>query len=331
MAATWTGSALQTRYSQKYGFVDTESKKRILEWLNEIQRDIAAYGPLPDLKIKLKKLVSAGAEEIELSPPIPAAPTVAGGSGGSLASASYKAKVTFVIFSGTTAREVHSIESEPSSASSAATVSSGKLSISSIPTMTGSATVNPTTIWRRIYIEKDASGDWVLAGTIQDNTTTALDITADSTSTVAPPEGTLVGFMSTEHPLVEGSSVFLEEDSLDAINTYDPGLSSSGTPSRYARISKRRIRIYPKPSSDITISYWVYRFPSAMFADTTRAIQLPEELKTVLDAGVTWKFYEYKDSDGQEQKLANYEAMKQSKFSEANTKGGQPFTVREVC
>lgn len=332
MSATWNGSAIRTRYSQKYGYTDTTSLARILEWMNEIQEDICSEYNWPFLKFKMKKQLTSSVSEHSLSPQIPSAPTIAASAGGALtADSACRVKVTFVLFD-EDGREFSSIESEPSSASSSVTPTGSDLTLTltNIDTYDGSTSVKPTTIHRRIYL-KQGSGDYVLAKTIEDNTTTTTTISSNPSSTIEPPEYSMVHHLADEDPIIEASGYSLIQTDLDEILKYDPDLGSSGTPQYYARISPSKILLYPKPSSAITLSYWVFRRPSRIFADTDRVIQLDPDLKKVLDAGVLWKGYEYKDYDGQETKLSNYEELKRvAKGIKART-GGQYGTVKVVC
>lgn len=330
MSSTWNGSALQTRYSQKFGLTDTTSLARVLEWMNEIQEDITQGKKLPFLKFKMKKYVAAGRHEFELSPTIPGAATAAIASGGSLtADTVYYVKVTFLIMD-ETAREFASIESEPGTAVSATPTGANlTINLTAIPTMAGTTAIEPNDIHRRIYLKK-GTGDYKLYSEITNNTTTTLSITADTSSTIEPPEYSMVDMMAGEDPVIEDSGVSLVECKLDDILKYDPGNSSSGTPAYYARTGRNKMVIYPAPSSAITISYWVYRVPARIFADTDRVIQLDHAFKKVLDAGVTWKGYEYKDSDGQETKLSNYEQLKSAAMALFTETGGQAPTVKAV-
>lgn len=332
MSSTWNGSALRTRFAQKYGFSDTTSLARVLEWINETQTDICTDKKWSFLKMKLKKLVASGTHEIDISPEIPGQPSLALLAGGALtASSACYVKVTYLIFD-ESGKEFGSIESEPSLASAVATPTGGDLSltVSSIGVFSGSTSVRPLTIYRRIYL-KQGTGDFVLAKTIENNTDTTTTITANPSSTIEPPECSMVNTMAGEDPVIELNGRVLDKASLDDILKYDPGLSSSGTPSYYARVSPTKIFIYPKPSSAVTLSYWIYKKPSKIFADTDRVVQMDESLKPVLDAGVKWKGAEYKDEDNQEIKRKNYEDLKEQTRGTKATVGGAAPKVRVVC
>lgn len=332
MSSTWNGQALQVRYSQKYGFSDSTSLVRVLEWLNDVQDDIQACHSWPFLKFKMKKQVISGDQEIDISPQIPSACTIAALAGGSITTSSVcYVKVTFLLFD-ESGKEINSLESEPSIASNAITVSGSNLSltITGIATYNGTATVKPTVIHRRIYL-KVGSAAYFLSSVITDNTTTTKTATVVPTSVVEPPEYSLVSVLAGEDPFIEGSGTTLNQNKLDDLLKYDPNLTASGVPNYYARISPTKIMIYPKPSATYTLSYWVYRIPARIFADADRPIQLYHALKESLDAGVTWKFYEYKDQDGQESKKINYEMRKQDAKGVVGRSGGMALTVKAVC
>jgi hypothetical protein len=331
MSSTFNGSALQTRFVQKFGFSDSTSLARVIEWMNEIQDDLTAGKKLPFLKFKMKKYIAADAQDVDLSPEIPAAPTTALAAGGSLTDATdYYVKVTFVLFD-EAGNEFSSIESEPSAAGTLRTTTTGNqtISLTGIPVYSGSTSVKPTTIYRRVYLKKGTAA-YFLYSTITDNTTTTLSVTADTTSTIEPPEYSMVDMMSGEDPTNEAVGLNLREEKLDDILKYNPGLTSTGNAAYYARSGKRKIFLYPRPSAAFTLTYWVYRVPSRIFADTDRAIQLDHAFKKVLDAGVTWKGLEYKDFDGQETKLSNYEQLKSAAIATYRETGGQAPTVKAV-
>lgn len=331
MSSNWNGLALQTKYVRKYGFRDDAAKARILAWINDIQKDISSSHKWPFLRFKMKKQVVLGDQEISIAPQIPSIPTIALNTGGSLTvDTIFKVKVTFVLFD-ESGREVESLESEPCDASSSVTTSSGNqtIDVSGIDLYDGVSTVKPVTIHRRIYL-KEGTGPYYLAATLTDNTTTIVSISAVTSSIYEPPEYALVSCMSGD-PIVENSEISLSENSLDEILKYDPGLTSTGTPYYYARVTDDKIMLYPRPSSTYTLSYWVYRIPSRIFADTDRPIQLQAALEEVLEAGVVWKSYEDKDQDGQESKKENYKRIRDESKGIFGRTGGKAMTVKRVC
>ena len=330
MSATWNGSYLTTRFLQKYGFTDSSSQARILEWINDLQRDICASHAWPFLKFKMKKQVTSGDQEIDVAPQIPLKQTVAASAGGSLASTIYYVKSTFVLFDETGKIE-NSLESEPSEASDAVTAGgvNKTLSISWTDVYNGSSIVRPLVFWRRIYISTDGV-TYYLAKEIKDNVTLSTTIDADTTSTIEPPEFKMIFCLSGEDPVIENSGIALYQNKLDDLIKFDPTFKSKGLTQYYARSSDTKILLYPKPASTFTISYWVYRIPARIY-NTTDKIQFPHFLKEVLDAGVTWKGYEYKDSDGQESKKMNYEARLKDAKGIYGRNGGQSLTVKVVC
>lgn len=334
MASTWQGENLRNRFAEKLGDTSTAFKARTLEWINDVQEDICGAYNWPFLRFKMKKLVAVGTVELDLSPEIPAAPSVAIAAGGSLTDASvYDFKCTFVLFD-ESGKEENSIESEPSPASGTVTASGANLqaNLTAIPVMGGSTSVKPVTIWRRIYMRKTTGstvGIFALVATIQDNTTTTLSVTANTSSTIEPPEYSMISVLSDDDPFIELSGRVLSQTTVDRIKSYDPS-GSSGTPQDYARLGRERIVLYPAPSSAFTLSYYVYKRPARVFAEADRAIHMPPEMKAVLEAGVSWKGAEYRDRDGMMGKYELYEAMRLkavSNFKRVNGKFGQ---VRDV-
>lgn len=330
MASTWNGSALLTRYTQKFGLTDTTSTARVLEWINEIQEDIATSYRWPFLKMKMKKQFTSAYNEIDCCPQIPTAPSASATSGGSLtADTVYQVKTTFIIYA-TGDHGSNFVESEPSTAVSVTPTGANlTISLTSLDTYDDGG-IRPTNIHRRIYLKKGSNPFYFYAD-IENNTATTTTITADTSSTIEPPEHTMVQCLADEDPTIEGSGVALIEVKLDDILKFDPGLTSTGTPQYYARTTPTEIFLYPRPSTTITLSYWIYKRPQRIFSDENRVIQLPPQLKTVLDAGVTWKGYEYKDADGQESKLSNYVQLKKDAFGVNVRTGGQARSVRVVC
>lgn len=332
MSSNWNGSALRTVYTNDAGFTDSTSLARTLRFMNEIQKDICTGKFWPNLRMKLKKEIASGIQELDISPQIPSAPTIAITAGGALtADSACYVKVTFAIFD-ESGKEINSIESEPSVASNTVTPTGSDLtlSLSAIDTYDGLTTVRPTTIHRRIYL-KQGTGDYVLAKTLEDNTTTTTTVAANSTSTIEPPELSLVEQMAGEDPVIEASGVKLALCKLDEILAYDPNLSSTGTPAYYARISPTKIFLYPRPSAATTISYWVHKHPARIFADTGRAIQLDSSLETVFSLGVAWKWDHYKRDQDWTTSYSFYEDMKEKARGEKVKIGGQAPKVKVVC
>lgn len=331
MASTWTGSALVTRYCQELGLRDTASRLRVLAYLNVIQRYICSGKSWPFLKIRLKKQFVSGEQELDFAPQIPSAATIALLAGGALEDASvYKVKVTFIIFDSTN-KEENSIESEPSAESNAITVSGADLSLTltNLATYTDANSYEPTSIYRRIYLSKDG-GDFILYGTVANNTATTTTITADSSSTIEPPMYSMADRLSVEDPFDRATSTALTQKSQNQILQSDPALTSSGTPTTYARIGDTKVLVHPKLSTTKTYSYSVIRKPSRIFDDANRVIQLNPSLEVVLDAGMTWKNFEYKDSDGQESKRNNFFTLLEKEYGRLGRISGRFGTIREV-
>ena len=330
MSSTWNGSALRTNYTQEAGFSDSTSLARTLRYMNEIQKDIASSHFWPNLKIKIKKLIASNTQEVDISPQIPSTPSLAILASGALtADSACYVKVTFVLFD---EAGKESIESEASAASSSATPTGTDLSltVSGIDTYDGSTDVKPTTIYRRIYL-KQGSGDYVLAKTLEDNSTTSTTITANPTSTIEPPEHSMVEFMAHEDPVLEVNGRELKKVALDDILKWDPNVSSSGTPSYYARVSPTRIVLYPVPSASITLSYWVKKRPSRIFADTDRVIELDPSLESVFSVGVAYKWDWYKKEADWTVMRDLYEDVKEKARQEKGRVGGQYLKVKVVC
>lgn len=331
MSSEWNGETLRDNYCRENGFTDDTSKARTLRYMNEIQKDIASGFEWPNLKFKMKKLIASDKQEVDLSPQIPSAPTVAASTGGALtADSACLLKVTFVLFD-EAGEEYQSIESQPSAVSSSVTPTGTDLTltITNLDTYDGSTSVKPTTIHRRIYLSQGA-GIYKLAKTIEDNTTTSTTIAADPSSTIEPPEFSMVDHVADEDILIEESGRYLEQLKLSEIMEWDPNLSSTGTPQYYARVSPTKIFLYPRPSADITLSYWVFRRPSRMFAEASRSIQLDPSLETLLHVGTDWKWFKYRQDSDWTDMLQTYDELKQQSRGEKVQVGGQSLRVKVV-
>jgi hypothetical protein len=330
MASVWNGKELQASYAEEAGYGDSKSLARTLKYINDIQTEIATSADWANLKFKLQKIISSDSQKFDISPQVPEAPSIELSTDGTLtAGKECKVKVTFVIFD-EEKQEYSSIESEPSPASNSVTTSAGnqKIKLTNIPSLEGD--YDSEMVHRRIYL-KIGSEPYFLAATIKENDSNTATIDAIPSSTIEPPEQSMVDHLSAEDIAIHAGSRVLVEASIDDIQKYDPALSSVGTPVYYARISDTKILIYPRPSSDITISYWIKRRPSRIFPEEDRSIQLSRSLENVLEVGVTWKWMKYKQDADWSQMYDLYRELKSQAKAEKVLKGGQFSKVRVVC
>jgi len=286
-------------------------------WMNDVITDIGTRHDWDFFRVKGQKVLVAGNEEQSLIIGPPGAPSVATSSGGSLTDNSvYKVLITFVESSG--------VESAAGTASSSVTPSGSDLQIdvTSIPTST-----EPLVTKRKVYLQKDG-GAFLLSTTIDDNTTTSTTISADSSSLVEPPDYNPIRVIDGE--LFLESSSQLEFRDVDQLRLLFQGSFSSGTPSFWSSLGGDRVLLYPKPSSAIILSFYYYRVPKRIYASTDSVPDLPIWLKPVIRAGVISRGYEYRDRDGQESKLSNYEQLLSDAFSRHGDSKRVKLRVRDV-
>lgn len=320
---------------------DTSSafRSKIIRWINEIQDDVAGELPLDFYEIQMKKLLPTEQSIVELSPSLPGAPTAAISAGGSLVDGtSYKAYVTFLIFDPSNDDYIESEAGEESTAV-AADATNKTLSLTAIPTYQG-ADIEPTKIHRRVYLAKKASsdseyGEPFFVEDITDNTTTTLDITGEPSSTITPPSDSEVSQITSFHPSFSEGNRILVKMSQNRLKRFDPNSANSSTPNYYDYVGTRKLRIYPKLSSDATtnqrtLSYSVYRRPHEVFYDSSRKIDLPIEFRKALIEGVVWKSYEFRDRDGVQSKASNYEQFKKQALRKYKRQKGRPTKIRDV-
>lgn len=326
----WSGAYLVTRLAEKFGDTSTKYQLRVLEWINDIQDDLMGDGEFWGfLKIKLKKVIAADTQEVDLNPQIPDAPTAAAAAGGALAAGTYQVKVAFLIFDETSLYK-NSIESMPSEASAVVTIANPNftLALTGIDLFDGDDTVFPKKIWRQIYISKNG-GNYYLAAQIQNNTATTLNITADyAVSLIEPVMEPPVLKLSKEGPWVHSQGWKPKEETLDYILSFNQ-ISTAGNPQSYARLHGDRVLFYPRISAQSLIEYYVIKRPRRIFNNSDE-IQIPQELRNVIEAGVTWKHYEYFDRDGQEQKKANYDQEIAKAISKFARPGGRSLRIRDT-
>lgn len=345
MAYKWTQKALIDECLQDYWDVSSNatSLAKIIGWINEIQDDLVKDIRIPYFKLELKKLLPTSQNIINLDPQVPDAPTAALASGGSLTSTNlYKVYVTFIIWDDEQKRY---IESEPSDASGAITAdaSNGTINVSAIDTYNGDTSVNPTTIWRRIYVAEfdtvnSASdyGDPLFSQDIEDNTTTTATITTVPTSTITPPSDTEIDEIVDETMVFASGSQYLRHERRDAIRRYSPSLTTtSASPYYFDWDGPNGIFLWPQlvstaTNAQRTLIYQAYRRPHEVFYEKTRAMDLPIQFKMALKAGVKWKGYDHRDREGYRSREDIYRIEKKKLENKyARTRGG-PISVRDV-
>lgn len=305
----WNGLSLATNFALEAGYTssDTTAFARILRFLNEGQTDICARYKWPFLEVKLERVLTVGDEIVSLSPPKPSAGSAAASSGGSLeADTTYYFRATFQIFdeTGLTNRR---IESVASSSMSATTTSANKtIDLTGLGLWAGSTSSTPNDVWRNIYISTD-NVNFYYHSTITDNTTTSTSISTVSTSTEEPPSDDLVDGLSDSVITLESNGSALKKVTKEWIQRQDPSRNQSGQPHYFAVIDSKTVMLYPKPDAAYTITYYVKRFPSEIFANNTRPLQIPRFLQPALDDYVAWKDYKHEDTAGKQSMRDNYE------------------------
>ena len=251
----------------------------------------------------------------------------------------YRVLTTFVIYEPNLTRYIESsggLKSSPV----VVDLSGEMISVSNIDTMDGNTAVNPSVIYRKIYLEKKASGEtsygepFFLCDII-DNTTTTLNITADPTSTITPPSVSELDQLSSKQMVFSGSAQYLEKVNQAYVQRFDSNGSESTSPDFFDYLGTDSIYLYPKLSSAATIAqrtliYWIYRRPHEIFDDVDRLIDMPIQLKKVLIQGVVWKSYEYNDRDGKVSEFNKYEQMKKEAINKMTRQKGKPTPVRDV-
>mgnify|MGYP000468777333 CR=1 FL=1 len=340
MSRNWNGKALIDFLGARLWDDSATFRGYIIQWVNEIQNDLAGERPLDTFAFKMKKLLPTNQEIISLSPQIPAAPTSAIAAGGTLVDgSSYKAYSTFVIWDGDQRKY---IESELSSASAVSTAdaSNGTLSLSSIDTYSGSTSLSPSTIWRRIYVAIKASGETAYGepffyADIEDNTTTTLSVTAEPTSTITPPSYSEVSQISSDHLVFNSGNTYLAKIDSNLTKRYDPTQTTSTNPTSFDFIGADSINLFPMLDASATtdqrtLSYFVHRRPHEVFYDVDREIDLPIEFRKALIEGVTWKAYEFRDRSGKESVANNYEVYKRQVLARYSRQRGAPSFIRDV-
>lgn len=333
----WNGKSLVDEITTRLWDTSAASQARVIEWVNEIQNDIVSEIPMSHFKFELKKLLPTEQEIVDLNPQIPTAATTAIASGGSLTDGSnYKVYTSFLIYDGDTR---HFIESEAKvSAAVTADASNKTIDLTDIDIYDGDTSMKPATIHRRIYLATDSGsgyGEPFFVQDITDNTTTALSITSEPTSTVTPVSDSEVERITGDHMrFTDAGKVLYRIDRTRALR-FNPSGSTSTTPDSFDFVGLDRIFLYPKLASTSTtaqrtLKYTVYRRPHEVFYDVDREIDMPIIAKRCLIEGVLWLAYEFRDRAGKESKLSNYEQMKRKLVNKIERQSSKPSVVRDV-
>lgn len=234
------------------------------------------------------------------------------------------------------------VESEMSSYSSELTADfdNQQIELTNIDVYDGDTSVSPTNIYRNIYISSKASGateftEPFFKCTISDNTTTSLTVSNDTVTTVTPPSDSELDQLSSDHMFFASGNNFLQKIDRNKVRRFDPSGSSSATPDSFDYIGTNKIRLYPVLASGATTAqrtlvYGIYRRVKEIFYDVDRVIDLPISAKKALIQGVVWKAYEYRDRDGKQSELSNYEAYKREFIKRMTRQRGRPQIVRDV-
>jgi len=306
--AAWNGLDLQTELSTTLGDTSTSFKALVLQWMNDIQDDICTRYQWPFLSVQGEKTLvqSAEVQELNIAKPSTAATNTLSASGALAEGSSYAFAVTFY-------RDVDGFETPAGTSSSSVTTTSGFLtaSLSGIPISTESSVTG-----RKIYVSKD-SADLVYIATIADNTTTTLDITSDTTSTVEPPDYVGIRALIGDPYLLDPKRQLIHKTE-DELRFQYPGDFATGSPQFYANRDYNQIVVYPAPSDATTTMKFSYiKFPSRLYAESTSVPTMPIFFKRVFKKGVLALGYEYRERSLASQTQADYETLLSQMISDA--------------
>jgi hypothetical protein len=270
-----------------------------------------------DTTVKRVPPVSVQMEVQNLYPSAPTKPTATIAAGGSLAGTDYYVLLTY-------AEGISGLETVAGTASAKATttVANKQIALTGVPVST-----DPLVTERRIYLKKD-TGEYLYHSTISNNTATTATVDTDTTSTHTPPDCSGIRILDGA-PFLESSGQLLLKD-LEQLRRIWQGTWSSGTPSMWAQYRDDKICVYPIPVSPVEISFYYFKIPPRLYAESSSVPILPVYLKQVLEAGMIWKAHEYRDRDGQETKKANYYALISDEIT-VKARGAQtPLRVRDL-
>jgi len=291
----WTGLDLINDFSAELGDTSSAFKTKVLRWINEGVKDIATSHQWPFLREKGKVVLTANLDTHPITLSKPSAPTVSALAGGSLALLyEYKVLVTFY----EAAADVESVAGEASVGITPLTTDLS-ITVSDIPVST-----SPLVTARKVYVSK-GGGNYAYYSTIADNTTLTTTIVADTSSQYTPPEEDCIHMLDGDL-FIEGNRI-LEGTSLQDILHKSNANTSSGAVCMWSPINEEEVRVYPKPSSATTVSFYYFKLPVKIFGLASSAPQMPSWLYEDLRRYVMWRGYEFRDRAGKESKQSNYE------------------------
>ena len=314
----YNGKLLGDKFLRKYGFRDSASRARVFEWINDIVRDICVSYAWSFLRVRVKKQIPANTQELDIAPSVPGAPVVIEeGVGQFQINDKIRVKVTFLLLDDTK-EIINSIESKGSVASN---------TLMAMDVVDNNPYLETYTLI--VELLEKVQHESVLHKTIEDNTTLEAVIVKQALSVETPPDTGMAQKLVSD-PFLHNMRRPLIEATLEQLTAYDADLERVGTPQYYVKLSPSKILLYPTTSEVTTLSYFVQKVPKLVVDDSETPLQIPETLKEVIEAGVTNKYYEDKDQNGQESKLANYEAKKMDAAGKHASDGAKFGTVRDV-
>lgn len=293
----WNGQDLVTDLSSLLCDQTAGFKSKVEGWLNDVEREICMAHTWSFLRLKGYKVMTVDQEEQSLIISAPSAPSVAVAAGGSLtADTSYYVKVAF--YDPTNKNE------KTSAASSVAitTTVNKTINVTSIPLSTESLFTQ-----RRIYLKK-GTGKYYLYSTIANNTTTTLSITADTTSLIQPTDFDYFRQID-GNPFYENSTGQLVYYPIQQIRLYADGQITSGTPEAWGDLDVGKILMYPRPNATTALSFYYFKVPRGIYNDPESIPTIPISMKEVLEAGVEYKGFKFKDKAGAIEKKNVYDAL----------------------
>lgn len=305
----WNGLDLINDFSAELGDTSNGYKTKVLRYIVAGIRDIATAHNWPFLREKAQVVLEANERTHAICLVKPAAPTVALLAGGSLALLNeYKFLVTFY-------EEQSGVESIAGDASAGITPLGADLSVtlSDIPFST-----SPLVTARKIYVSK-AGGAFAYHGVISNNleeipgtpdplidppTPITYVVSSETTSSITPPEINAIHEIDGDL-FIEGQKV-LSGTTIQNIIFQTNASDSSGTPEVWAPINQEEVLVYPKPTSDTTVSFYYFKLPAQVFGIVTSVPEIPIWLYDDLRRYVLWRGFDFRDRAGKESKEITY-------------------------